>query len=73
MRPAFRSILFAVRDASRVSPGALRKLFFPWATYFLPGFHPWNYDDRALIRKYEGDYADALMAAHSSAPELAAA
>lgn len=26
MRPAFRSILFAVRDASRVSPGALRKL-----------------------------------------------
>lgn len=39
----------------------------------MPGFHPWNHDDRALIRKYESDYADAVMPAQSSAPELAAA
>lgn len=49
------------------SPGVLRKSFFPWLAYFLPGFHPWNHDDRALIGKYEGDYADALMPAQSSA------
>ena len=39
----------------------------------MPGFHPWNHDDRALIGKYESDYADAVMTAQSSAPELAAA
>jgi hypothetical protein len=27
----------------------------------LPGFHPWNHDDRALIQKYESDYAEAVM------------
>jgi predicted metal-dependent hydrolase len=48
-------------------PGVLRKGFLPWLSYFMPGFHPWNHDDRHLIRKYEGDYADALMPSHSSA------
>ena len=55
------------------NPGVLRKIFLPWLSYFLPGFHPWNHDDRHLIRKYEGDYADALMPSHSSAPALAGA
>ena len=27
------------------------------------GFHPWNHDDRALIAKHEGDFADALLPA----------
>ena len=40
--------------------------------YFMPGFHPWNHDDRALIGRYEGAYADALMPAHSSAAPAAA-
>lgn len=43
------------------SPGALRRLFLPWAAFFLPGFHPWNHDDRALIGKYDSDYEDARM------------
>ena len=30
-------------------PGILRKIFPAWLSYFLPGFHPWNLDDRALI------------------------
>jgi predicted metal-dependent hydrolase len=30
-------------------PGMIRKIFVPWTQYFLPGFHPWNHDDRALI------------------------
>lgn len=35
------------------SPGMVRKWFVPWVKYFLPGFHPWNEDDRALICDYD--------------------
>jgi predicted metal-dependent hydrolase len=38
-------------------PGALRRIFPAWLAYFLPGFHPWNRDDRALIAKYEGEFS----------------
>ena len=31
------------------NPGLLRKMLPDWAAYFLPGFHPWNHDDRGLI------------------------
>jgi len=40
-------------------PGALRRIFPAWVAYFLPGFHPWNRDDRALIARYEGEFARA--------------
>lgn len=30
-------------------PGVLRRIFPAWLAYFMPGFHPWNHDDRALI------------------------
>jgi predicted metal-dependent hydrolase len=30
-------------------PGILRRIFPAWIRYFLPGFHPWKQDDRALI------------------------
>ncbi|MBV1691167.1 metal-dependent hydrolase [Novosphingobium sp. G106] len=30
-------------------PGVLRRIFPAWLAYFLPGFHPWNHDDRTLI------------------------
>ncbi len=36
-------------------PGILRRVFPAWCGYFLPGFHPWNHDDRALIGKYDSD------------------
>lgn len=36
-----------------VRPGMLRKIFGAWAAFFLPGFHPWNHDDRALIAAQE--------------------
>ena len=32
-----------------VRPGMMRKIFAAWVKFFLPGFHPWNEDDRALI------------------------
>ena len=35
------------------SPGMIRKISGAWLAYFLPGFHPWTIDDRALIANYE--------------------
>jgi uncharacterized protein len=42
-------------------PGILRRVFPAWCAYFLPGFHPWNRDDRALIGKYDSDFAAAEL------------
>lgn len=36
-------------------PGALRTVFPMWLSYFRPGFHPWNHDDRHLIAKAEAE------------------
>ncbi|MBA4049102.1 MAG: hypothetical protein C0476_11240, partial [Sphingomonas sp.] len=44
-----------------VRPGILRLIALPWLSYFLPGFHPWNHDDRALIARADSDYAAAVM------------
>ncbi|MES2444364.1 MAG: metal-dependent hydrolase [Pseudomonadota bacterium] len=44
-------------------PGLLRRISPAWAAYFLPGFHPWNHDDRALIGKAESEYGAAVLAA----------
>lgn len=44
-----------------VRPGILRRVARPWIGYFLPGFHPWRVDDRALIALADSDYADARM------------
>ena len=44
-----------------VRPGFLRRIALPWMAFFLPGFHPWNEDDRHLISKHEGEFADALL------------
>ena len=40
-----------------VRPGMFRKIAGPWVRYFLPGFHPWNEDDRHLLRAYEAGAA----------------
>ncbi|MBS0480610.1 MAG: metal-dependent hydrolase [Proteobacteria bacterium] len=44
------------------TPGVMRRVFPAWCAYFLPGFHPWNHDDRALIGKAESEFRDAVMA-----------
>jgi predicted metal-dependent hydrolase len=36
-----------------VRPGMLRKILGAWLAFFLPGFHPWNHDDRGLIATAE--------------------
>ena len=36
-----------------VRPGMFRKIAGAWVRFFLPGFHPWDEDDRGLLRDYE--------------------
>lgn len=36
-----------------IRPGMFRKIGGAWFRFFLPGFHPWNEDDRHLLRAYE--------------------
>lgn len=45
------------------TPGVLRRIFPAWCSYFLPGFHPWNHDDRALIAKADSQFRDAVLPA----------
>jgi len=35
-----------------VRPAMFRKIGGAWLSYFLPGFHPWNVDDRHLLGAY---------------------
>jgi uncharacterized protein len=39
-----------------VRPGMLRKVFGAWLAFFMPGFHPWNQDDRGLIAASEARF-----------------
>ncbi len=43
------------------NPGMVRRCFFSWLAYFMPGFHPWKHDDRELIALTESEYLDALL------------
>jgi predicted metal-dependent hydrolase len=42
-----------------VRPGMMRKIAGAWLGFFLPGFHPWNHDDRPLIAAAERGLAAA--------------
>jgi hypothetical protein len=42
-----------------VRPGMFRKIAGAWLKFFLPGFHPWNEDDRYLLRAYDISVRDA--------------
>nr|WP_089219289.1 metal-dependent hydrolase [Sphingomonas laterariae] len=46
-----------------VKPGMMRKILAAWLAFFLPGFHPWKHDDRALIAAAETDEAPVALAA----------
>ena len=41
-----------------VRPGMFRKIAGAWFKFFLPGFHPWNEDDRQLLRAYDAGTKD---------------
>src|SRR6476646_5378974 len=36
-----------------IRPGMFRKIGIAWLKFFLPGFHPWNEDDRQLLAAYD--------------------
>ena len=38
-----------------IRPGMFRKIGVAWFKFFLPGFHPWNEDDRDLLRAVRGE------------------
>ena len=40
-----------------IRPGMFRKIAVAWFKFFLPDFHPWNEDDRQLLREYEASAA----------------
>ncbi len=40
--------------------GILRVIAPAWLSYFLPGFHPWDVDDRVLIAKPQADLEPAF-------------
>jgi predicted metal-dependent hydrolase len=40
-----------------VRPGMFRKIAGAWLKFFLPGFHPWNEDDRQLLAAYDAGAA----------------
>ena len=42
-----------------VRPGMFRKIAVAWFKFFLPRFHPWNEDDRHLLRAYDASAANA--------------
>ncbi|MET0270169.1 MAG: metal-dependent hydrolase [Sphingomonas sp.] len=44
-----------------VRPGMMRRIMGAWGAYFLPGFHPWNHDDRALIATADSAYESARL------------
>lgn len=44
-------------------PGMARKVLGAWLAFFLPGFHPWNHDDRRLIGLVDSEFAAARLAA----------
>lgn len=44
-------------------PGVVRRIFPAWLAYFRPSFHPWDYDDRALIGKADSEFRAAVMPA----------
>ena len=42
------------------APGVVGRIIVPWIKFFLPGFHPWNEDDRHLIDLAESEFTAAL-------------
>lgn len=46
-----------------VRPGMFRKIAGAWLKFFLPGFHPWNEDDRHLLQTYEASAAGITQSA----------
>jgi predicted metal-dependent hydrolase len=51
-----------------ISPGPLARILGQWLAWFVPGFHPWKHDNRALLEAARRDY-DALAAIQAKASQ----
>ena len=40
-----------------INPGMLRRVFPAWLSFFRKDFHPWQHDNRDLIRAWEQQQA----------------
>ena len=45
-----------------VKPGFLRRIALPWLSYFKPGFHPWQHDNRHHVERWKATYARQVAA-----------
>jgi uncharacterized protein len=43
-----------------VNPGSMRRIVVPYFSYYLPGFHPWQHDNRELLEKWKSEQLPAL-------------
>lgn len=43
-----------------IYPGMLRRMLPAWLGFFRPGFHPWQHDDRNLLRRTEAELGLAV-------------
>jgi uncharacterized protein len=70
----FFSALRCVMRSGFGKGGIGRKVLWPWASFFRPGFHPWDKDDRLLIAEGEAmlAIATAKRAGYNAVPEPAA-
>ncbi len=48
-----RAAFLGLINAGFGKGGVARNIFRPWLSFFRPGFHPWDHDDRALLTKGE--------------------
>lgn len=39
-----------------IKPGMMRRIFLPYLSFYRPGFHPWDHNDRPLIREFEAKF-----------------
>jgi predicted metal-dependent hydrolase len=44
-----------------VKPGFLRRIALPWLSYFRPGFHPWQHDNRHYVVQWKAVYENRLQ------------
>jgi hypothetical protein len=46
-----------------IYPGLLRQIFPAWLSFFRPGFHPWQHDDRDLVAAHESQLGLTMSSA----------
>ena len=67
----FRTALPNILRHGFAEGGIARNVTRPWFSFFRPGFHPWDIDDRLLIAEGEAELASAAAKRAGYQPEIA--